>query len=101
LLQIIKDRVFPQSSHSKQVWNALPGALAVLPEFSPTLDKFPFYEENKPQQHFTAVIYASSKSVMVSSPIYRLIKNISKSAALSQVRNKQCFAAAVMVPLFL
>ncbi|ELT86989.1 hypothetical protein CAPTEDRAFT_143941, partial [Capitella teleta] len=84
-LEIIKDRIFPQSSHSKQVWNSLPGTLAVLPEYSATLADYPFYSSLPQTQEFTAVIYATSKTVMVSSPLYRLIKTVSKSPSVHQV----------------
>ncbi|OWK54110.1 Exostosin-1c [Lonchura striata] len=42
-LEIIKDRLSPHRSRSRFLWNALPGGLLVLPEFSTHLGDFPFY----------------------------------------------------------
>lgn len=43
LWQIIKDRLSPHRSRSRFLWNALPGGLLVLPDFSTHLGDFPFY----------------------------------------------------------
>nr|XP_032608511.2 exostosin-like 1 isoform X1 [Taeniopygia guttata] len=42
-LEIIKDRLSPHRSRSRFLWNALPGGLLVLPDFSTHLGDFPFY----------------------------------------------------------
>lgn len=41
--QIIKDRLLPHRSHSRFLWNTLPGGLLALPDFSTHLGDFPFY----------------------------------------------------------
>ncbi|NWS06131.1 EXT1C protein, partial [Motacilla alba] len=42
-LEIIKDRLSPHRSRSRFLWNALPGGLLVLPDFSTHPGDFPFY----------------------------------------------------------
>uniref|UniRef100_A0A8C6ZCW0 Exostosin like glycosyltransferase 1 n=1 Tax=Nothoprocta perdicaria TaxID=30464 RepID=A0A8C6ZCW0_NOTPE len=42
-LEIIKDRLFPHRSRARFFWNALPGGLLTLPDFSTRSGDFPFY----------------------------------------------------------
>ena len=75
-------------SRSSFVWNTVPGAVAVLPEYSLSLPDYPFYLRQlgrEPSQRFTAIIYATAPSVMVSTPIIHLIRNLSKSKYLDRV----------------
>ena len=72
------------------VWNNVPGALSVLPEYSDSLTAYPFYLRTfgiwvNPAK-FTALIYATSQSVITpSSSLYRLVKTIVKSQYLEKV----------------
>nr|XP_006631498.1 PREDICTED: exostosin-1c-like [Lepisosteus oculatus] len=87
-LEIIKDRVFSHISRNKLMWNALPGGLLVLPEYSTHLGHFPFYYPSQglsPGQEFTAVIHAVSPLVSQSQPIMKLLQVVSKSKYCSQI----------------
>ncbi|CAM4630646.1 unnamed protein product [Leuciscus chuanchicus] len=87
-LQIIKDRVYSHISRNKFMWNALPGGLLVLPEYSTHLAHYPFYYYNlgtSPGQEFTAVIHATSPLVSQSQPIMKLLQVVSKSKYCSQI----------------
>ncbi|KAG9355576.1 hypothetical protein JZ751_000414 [Albula glossodonta] len=87
-LEIIKDRVFSHVSRNKLMWNALPGGLLVLPEYSTHLAHFPFYYLSQgisPGQEFTAVIHAVSPLVSQSQPIMKLLQVVSKSKYCSQI----------------
>uniref|UniRef100_A0A3Q2Y1Y4 Exostosin-1c-like n=1 Tax=Hippocampus comes TaxID=109280 RepID=A0A3Q2Y1Y4_HIPCM len=87
-LEIIKDRVFSHTSRNKYMWNALPGGLLVLPEYSTHLAHFPFYYLGlgiSPNQEFTAIIHAVSPLVSQSQPIMKLLQVVSKSKYCSQI----------------
>ncbi|XP_070969944.1 exostosin-1c-like isoform X1 [Oncorhynchus clarkii lewisi] len=87
-LEIIKDRVFSHISRNKYMWNALPGGLLVLPEYSTHLAHFPFYYLSlgvSPGQEFTAIIHAVSPLVSQSQPIMKLLQVVSKSKYCSQI----------------
>ncbi len=43
LFQIVKDRVLPHLARSAYVWNSVPGALSILPEYSENLAQYPFF----------------------------------------------------------
>ncbi|XP_060607458.1 exostosin-1c-like [Ruditapes philippinarum] len=82
-LEIIKDRIERHMSRSLVMWNSLPGSTALLPEFSDSLQSFPFYYSqlgHTPSEKFTAVIYATSPVMFSSSPLFRLIRIIATSA---------------------
>lgn len=70
------------------MWNTLPGSTALLPEFSDSLQSFPFFYDQlgiPPTEKFTAVIYATSPVMFSSSPLFRLIRTIAKSAYTHKV----------------
>lgn len=86
-LEILKDRV-SKHTRSPVLWNTFPGALALLPEYSDTLSPFPFFYHplgRKPGDQFTAIIYATSRVHLSSSPLFRLIRNIAKSSAVQKM----------------
>ncbi|NWR57152.1 EXT1C protein, partial [Bucorvus abyssinicus] len=114
-LEIIKDRLLPQRSRSRFLWNTLPGGLLALPDFSTHLGDFPFYylqrgrtppapaEHGKlsachntyplphlfsgssPSEKFTALIRAVSPVGSPSQPILRLIQAVSGSQYCAQI----------------
>ncbi|XP_041273306.1 exostosin-like 1 isoform X2 [Onychostruthus taczanowskii] len=87
-LEIIKDRLSPHRSRSRFLWNALPGGLLVLPEFSTHLGDFPFYylqQGYSPSKKFTAFIRAVSQAGSLSQPILRLIQAVSGSQHCAQI----------------
>ncbi|XP_051527551.1 exostosin-1c [Myxocyprinus asiaticus] len=87
-LEIIKDRVYSHISRNKFMWNALPGGLLVLPEYSTHLAHYPFYYLNlgiRPGQEFTAVIHATSPLISQSQPVMKLLQVVSKSKYCSQI----------------
>ncbi|NXN05159.1 EXT1C protein, partial [Sylvia borin] len=87
-LEIIKDRLSPHRSRSRLLWNALPGGLLVLPEFSTHLGDFPFYylqHGYSPSTKFTALIRAVSQAGSLSQPILRLIQAVSGSQYCAQI----------------
>jgi len=91
--QIIKDRVMDHVVRSTFTWNTAPGSLMILPEFSQSLDKFPFYWRHlgvgtgtNDSSLFTAVIYVTGRSSFTSaSPLHRLMRSVSKSSSLHKV----------------
>lgn len=87
-LEIIKDRLSPHRSRSRFLWNALPGGLLVLPDFSTHLGDFPFYylqHGYSPSKKFTAFIRAASQAGSLSQPILRLIQAVSGSQYCAQI----------------
>ncbi|NXM58455.1 EXT1C protein, partial [Illadopsis cleaveri] len=87
-LEIIKDRLSPHRSRSRLLWNALPGGLLVLPDFSTHLGDFPFYylqHGYSPSKKFTALIRVVSQAGSLSQPILRLIQAVSGSQYCAQV----------------
>ncbi|XP_066191137.1 exostosin-like 1 [Sylvia atricapilla] len=87
-LEIIKDRLSPHRSRSRLLWNALPGGLLVLPEFSTHLGDFPFYylqHGYSPSKKFTALIRVVSQAGSLSQPILRLIQAVSGSQYCAQI----------------
>lgn len=86
--QIIKDRIDGYMSRTKVMWNSLPGSTALLPEFSDSLQSFPFFYPQLgivPSEKFTAVIYATTPVMFSSSPLFRLIRTIATSAYTHKV----------------
>ncbi|NWY93588.1 EXT1C protein, partial [Loxia curvirostra] len=87
-LEIIKDRLSPHRSRSRFLWNALPGGLLVLPDFSTHLRDFPFYYLHhgySPSKKFTAFIRAVTQAGSLSQPILRLIQAVSGSQYCAQI----------------
>ncbi|NXK51975.1 EXT1C protein, partial [Chauna torquata] len=114
-LEIIKDRLLPHRSRSRFLWNALPGGLLALPDFSTHIGDFPFYylqhgrtprapgraprapcaprrlsspfriAGSSPSDKFTAFIRAVSPLGSLSQPILRLIQAISRSQYCAQI----------------
>uniref|UniRef100_A0A8D2NRV5 Uncharacterized protein n=1 Tax=Zosterops lateralis melanops TaxID=1220523 RepID=A0A8D2NRV5_ZOSLA len=87
-LEIIKDRLSPPRSRSRLLWNALPGGLLVLPDFSTHLGDFPFYylqHGYSPSKKFTALIRVVSQAGSLSQPILRLIQAVSGSQYCAQI----------------
>ena len=73
------------------LWNTIPGALSLIPEYSDTLQSYPFFHQQlgySPQEQFTAVIYATSPVMLSSSPLFRLIRTIAKTSYVQKVRLK-------------
>jgi len=75
-------------------WNTEPGSLMILPEFSQSLDRYPFYwrhlrvsaDTTNSSSLFTAVVYVTSRSSLYSaSPLHRLMRALSKSSKLHKV----------------
>jgi len=93
ICQIIKDRVLEQAVRSSFTWNTEPGSLMILPEFSQSLNEFPFYwrhlrvsADTNSSSLFTAVVYVTSRSSFYSaSPLHRLMRALSKSSKLHKV----------------
>ena len=86
--QIVRERVEPWMARSTYMWNSIPGALSVHPEYSHSLADFPFYKLSQGlqmEERFTAVVYATSPVVMYSSPLNKLVRHLSKSKYLDKV----------------
>ncbi|XP_076872573.1 exostosin-1 isoform X2 [Brachyhypopomus gauderio] len=87
-LEIIRDRIHTHMSRSRLMWNALPGGLYTLPQFSTEPTLFPFYYGllgKAPQQEFTAVIQAVSPLQSPLQPILKLIIAVAKSKFCAQI----------------
>lgn len=82
-LEVIKDRVERHQARSQIMWNTAPGATSLLPEFSDVLQSYPFFYPQMgvtPGEKFTAIIYATTPVMFSSSPLFRLIRTVAKSA---------------------
>ncbi|XP_008941837.1 PREDICTED: exostosin-like 1, partial [Merops nubicus] len=87
-LEIIRDRLLPQRSRSRFLWNTLPGGLLALPDFSTHPGDFPFYylqHGSSPSEKFTAFIRAASPGGSPSQPLLRLIQAVSGSQHCAQI----------------
>ncbi|XP_052763303.1 exostosin-1b-like [Mya arenaria] len=87
-LEIIKDRVLQHLSRDQVMWNTLPGSPWLLREFSDNLAAFPFFYNQLGREvgeKFTAVIYATTPVTLSSSPLFRLIRTIAKSAYIHKM----------------
>ncbi|XP_030050982.1 exostosin-1-like [Microcaecilia unicolor] len=87
-LEIIQDRIFSHINRNAVMWNALPGGLFVLPQYSTHLEDFPFYYSVLGQttaKEFTAVIQAVSPLLTQSQTILKLILNVAKSRYCKQI----------------
>lgn len=89
--QIIRQRLPNQYFRDGLIWNSSPGALFAQINKSDALNSYPFNYDIfgiTPESNFTAVIYSQmSTSLTVNSPIYRLLRSISRSQYVSQVTN--------------
>lgn len=87
--QIIGSRLGFDYSRDGIMWNWPPGALVSLPSFSDTLKHFPFYTHmlgTRAGDSLTAVIYITRGGLLTATnPLYKLVKNISKSQFVSRV----------------
>ena len=84
----MRDRVSVGLQRSGFVWNTLPGAITTLREFSDNFADQPFYLDNlgeSPHPKYTAVIYATSPTVIYSGTFNKLVKNLAKSKHLDKV----------------
>ena len=84
----MRDRVAVGLQRSGFVWNTLPGAVTTLPEFSDCLADFPFHLDQlgaMPTPRYTAVIYATSPTVIYSATFGKLVRNLAKSKHLDKV----------------
>ncbi|XP_073711744.1 exostosin-1 [Misgurnus anguillicaudatus] len=87
-LEIIHDRIRMHMSRSRLMWNAVPGGLYALPEFSSDPALFPFYYSplgKSPSQDFTAVIQAVTSLQSQQQPIFKLIHAVAKSKFCVQI----------------
>ncbi|KAL5014923.1 hypothetical protein ScPMuIL_009193 [Solemya velum] len=87
-LEIVKDRIERHFMRSGTLWNSGPGGLFTLPELADTLDTYPFFYQQTgrtPEAMFTAVIYATSPVMLSSSPLFKLIKIVAKSAYVQKM----------------
>ncbi|XP_071114618.1 exostosin-1b-like [Haliotis cracherodii] len=89
VLEIIKDRISSQLRRSQKLWNTVPGATAILPEYADVMQSFPFYYRHlglTPRTKFTAVIYATSPVMSATaSPLFKLLRNVARSTYIQKV----------------
>ncbi|XP_067150734.1 exostosin-1-like [Apteryx mantelli] len=88
LFQIIQDRINSHITRNYVMWNAQPGGLYALPQFSTSLADFPFYYlalGRSPDKEFTAVIQAVSPLFSQSQPIIKLILAVALSKYCTQI----------------
>uniref|UniRef100_H3AJG9 Exostosin glycosyltransferase 2 n=1 Tax=Latimeria chalumnae TaxID=7897 RepID=H3AJG9_LATCH len=86
--KIIRDRISSYMHRNILMWNTSPGGLYVLPQYSTSVEEFPFYYlllGKSPSQEFTAVVQATSPLVSQSQPIIKLIHAVAKSKYCAQV----------------
>ncbi|XP_064381130.1 exostosin-like 1 isoform X2 [Dromaius novaehollandiae] len=87
-LEIIRDRLSPHRSRARFFWNALPGGLLALPDFSTRPGDFPFYylqQGSSPSDKFTALVRASCAGVPPSPPLLGLLQAVSASRHCAQI----------------
>ncbi|XP_076457051.1 exostosin-1a-like [Babylonia areolata] len=94
-LEVMKDRIYRHLSRGLPLWNGSPGAVYLLTDFSDTLLDFPFFYRRlaaSPLERFTAVVYATSpvlpgpsSSSSSSSSLFRLLRNVSRSAFVHKI----------------
>uniref|UniRef100_A0A8B9PIB9 Exostosin-1 n=1 Tax=Apteryx owenii TaxID=8824 RepID=A0A8B9PIB9_APTOW len=87
-LEIIQDRINAHITRNYVMWNAQPGGLYALPQFSTSLADFPFYYlalGRSPDKEFTAVIQAVSPLFSQSQPIIKLILAVALSKYCTQI----------------
>ena len=81
-------------ARNQMLWNTMPGAHFIMPEYSDAAITYPFYYKKlgrQPSAKFTAVIYAISPVMASSSPLFRLVRNVAKSASVHKVSAKPTF----------
>lgn len=96
VLQVIESRLALSQPRDGVMWNWPPGALVTLPTFADSLTNYPFYRsmagmgfdvEILPSQRLTAVIYVTRGGALTqTTPLYRLVRNVSKSVFTAKVR---------------
>ncbi|XP_077287346.1 exostosin glycosyltransferase 1 ttv isoform X2 [Arctopsyche grandis] len=90
-LEIIAERIPGRARRDALAWNSAPGALVTLPQYADTRDAYPFWLEamgtSPPGPNaFTALIYCQlGAPTHPTSPLYRLIKNISRSRYIHRI----------------
>ncbi|XP_064652154.1 exostosin-1-like [Lineus longissimus] len=88
VLEILKDRIVKHVARPPFVWNTLPGAASFMRGFSDDLTAYPFYYGvlgATPGATFTAVIYTTTSTIHTSTSLYRVVKNIAKSALVDKI----------------
>lgn len=94
LLQILKDRIYTSMARNLMLWNSMPGAHFIMPEYSDAAITYPFYYRQlgrEPSSQFTAIIYVVTPVASSSSPLFRLVRNVAKSAYVHKVRAMSFF----------
>lgn len=94
-MQIIESRLALSQPRDGVMWNYPPGALVTLPTFADSLTNYPFYRtmagmgfelEVQDSQRLTAVIYVTRGGALTqTTPLYRLVRNVSKSVFTAKV----------------
>ncbi|XP_076128101.1 exostosin-1 [Alosa pseudoharengus] len=87
-LEIIRDRIHSHISRSRLMWNALPGGLYALPQFSTDPSVFPFYYSmlgKSPSLEFTAVLQVLTPLQSQLQPVLKLIIAVAKSKFCAQI----------------
>ncbi|CAI9739292.1 exostosin-1a-like [Octopus vulgaris] len=88
LLQILKDRIYTSMARNLMLWNSMPGAHFIMPEYSDAAITYPFYYRQlgrEPSSQFTAIIYVVTPVTSSSSPLFRLVRNVAKSAYVHKI----------------
>lgn len=88
VLEILKDRIYSHMARNQMLWNTMPGAHFIMPEYSDAAITYPFYYKKlgrQPSAKFTAVIYAISPVMASSSSLFRLVRNVAKSASVHKI----------------
>ncbi|XP_014770416.2 exostosin-1 [Octopus bimaculoides] len=70
------------------LWNSMPGAHFIMPEYSDAAITYPFYYRQlgrEPSSQFTAIIYVVTPVTSSSSPLFRLVRNVAKSAYVHKI----------------
>ncbi|XP_014262260.1 exostosin-1 [Cimex lectularius] len=76
-LEILRERLPGQAQRDGRIWNSAPGALVSLPQYN---GPYPWDQAMSQEQQFTAVVYAQlGAPLTVVSPLYKIVKAISKS----------------------
>ncbi|XP_054268099.1 exostosin-1 [Macrosteles quadrilineatus] len=79
-LEIIRERLPQQKVRDGVVWNNSPGALLTLPQFSDSWLDLPFYQQLRPSEGYTAVVYSQLNSAVTpASSLHRLVRNVAAS----------------------
>lgn len=86
--EILYDRIFPEKSRPRMMWNADPGPLFYAPDYSTSLTDYPAYYKtlglSAPTQ-FTALIQATSPVTSSAAPIVHLVRNLLHTVSCAQI----------------